>query len=379
MEQLKSKIQNHIQVVKERIEWVKNEESTKTSLILPFFSLLGYDVHNPKEFRPEFTADYNEVRPAEKVDYAIFINDKPIMFVETKSVNEKIGKHTGQISRYFQAEKNVKIAVITNGLEYFFYAGIDAPNIMDNEPFLILDLSQMPSDHTISRLENFRKETFNPDRIIDVAEKLKFNCKITSYLKKQRNKETIDPEFIKTILSGNVSEKGGEEVLIFSGKKTSNVIERFSSIVADTFDKYIKDEIDSYIFGVQNKREEEEKLKIEEEKRLEEEKNSSSGVVTTQSETDASLIVKAIAQDVIENVERVQFKDYKGFSKMYLDAIRSDIVRFHFNNEAEKQIEICNVAGGVEWIKINNVLEIYKYREKIITSIKNLIAGNQNC
>ena len=33
------------------------EEATKTAIILPFFNLLGYDVFNPLEFVPEFTAD----------------------------------------------------------------------------------------------------------------------------------------------------------------------------------------------------------------------------------------------------------------------------------------------------------------------------------
>lgn len=33
------------------------EEATKNALIMPFFSMLGYDVFNPDEFMPEFTAD----------------------------------------------------------------------------------------------------------------------------------------------------------------------------------------------------------------------------------------------------------------------------------------------------------------------------------
>ena len=44
-----------------RIEGLKDnlatEEATKTSVIMPFFSMLGYDVFNPEEFVPEFTAD----------------------------------------------------------------------------------------------------------------------------------------------------------------------------------------------------------------------------------------------------------------------------------------------------------------------------------
>ena len=36
---------------------VSNEESTKMSMIVPFFQLLGYDVFNPAEFYPEYTTD----------------------------------------------------------------------------------------------------------------------------------------------------------------------------------------------------------------------------------------------------------------------------------------------------------------------------------
>ena len=40
-----------------RVESMKDslqtEEATKTALIMPFFSMLGYDVFNPQEFVPE--------------------------------------------------------------------------------------------------------------------------------------------------------------------------------------------------------------------------------------------------------------------------------------------------------------------------------------
>lgn len=45
----------------ERIDSIKGsiqtEEATKTSMVMPFFQLLGYDVFNPMEFIPEYTAD----------------------------------------------------------------------------------------------------------------------------------------------------------------------------------------------------------------------------------------------------------------------------------------------------------------------------------
>lgn len=36
---------------------ITTEESTKMSLVVPLFQLLGYDVFNPNEFCPEYIAD----------------------------------------------------------------------------------------------------------------------------------------------------------------------------------------------------------------------------------------------------------------------------------------------------------------------------------
>ena len=41
------------------------EESTKTTVIMPFFSFLGYAVFNPMEFVPESTA-YFGIKKGEK-------------------------------------------------------------------------------------------------------------------------------------------------------------------------------------------------------------------------------------------------------------------------------------------------------------------------
>ncbi|HWQ76701.1 MAG TPA: endonuclease, partial [Syntrophomonas sp.] len=74
---------------------IQTEEATKTSLIMPFFQLLGYDIFNPTEFVPEYTADVG-IKKGEKVDYAIFINDKLSILVEAKAVTEDLKKHGSQ-------------------------------------------------------------------------------------------------------------------------------------------------------------------------------------------------------------------------------------------------------------------------------------------
>lgn len=81
-------------------EHVATEEATKTSLVAPFFQLLGYDIFNPAEFCPEYTADVG-IKKGEKVDYAILINGNPIILIEVKSINKNLDKHSSQLFRYF--------------------------------------------------------------------------------------------------------------------------------------------------------------------------------------------------------------------------------------------------------------------------------------
>ena len=90
----------------EKIKWnLKTEEATKTSIILPFFQILGYDVFDPCEFVPEYTADAG-IKKGEKVDYAIMFNNEPLILVEAKSANTELsGKHISQLRRYFSFTK----------------------------------------------------------------------------------------------------------------------------------------------------------------------------------------------------------------------------------------------------------------------------------
>ena len=63
-------INERLQQLSERIDAIRQsittEEATKTSMIMPFFQILGYDVFNPLEFVPEYTADVG-LKKKEKV------------------------------------------------------------------------------------------------------------------------------------------------------------------------------------------------------------------------------------------------------------------------------------------------------------------------
>jgi len=43
-----------------RIKSIRTEEATKSGLVMPFINMLGYNVFDPTEVVPEFTADIGE-------------------------------------------------------------------------------------------------------------------------------------------------------------------------------------------------------------------------------------------------------------------------------------------------------------------------------
>ncbi|APC90439.1 Prophage Lp2 protein 6 [Vibrio parahaemolyticus] len=62
------------------------EEATKNALVMPFLhSVLGYDVFNPNEVIPEFTADI-ATKKGEKVDYALIKDGVVQILIECKNL-----------------------------------------------------------------------------------------------------------------------------------------------------------------------------------------------------------------------------------------------------------------------------------------------------
>lgn len=211
---------------------LKTEEAVKTSLILPFFQILGYDVFNPYEFIPEFNADTG-IKKGEKVDYAIVLNDVPTILIEAKALDKDLNKHTSQLYRYFSVTK-AKFAILTNGIVYRFYTDIDEPNIMDDVPFLEVNLLQLKNS-SIAQIKKFSKESFNIKDILDSASELKYTEMIKNILAEQIKNPS--DQFIKFILS-----KG-----IYSGTKTQAVIDKFRDIVQTSFNQYIAELVNEKI------------------------------------------------------------------------------------------------------------------------------------
>lgn len=104
--------------IPKQLDYCTTEEATKNALVLPFINALGYDIFNPTEVLPEFTADVG-IKKGEKVDYAILQNGKPIMLFECKWSGADLSKaHVSQLYRYFNVVPDVRFGILTNGIRH---------------------------------------------------------------------------------------------------------------------------------------------------------------------------------------------------------------------------------------------------------------------
>ncbi|HFA7501217.1 TPA: type I restriction enzyme HsdR N-terminal domain-containing protein, partial [Neisseria gonorrhoeae] len=81
----------------------------------------GFSAFDPNKVRAEYQADFPGAKSGERVDYALFCNGAPVMFIEAKSYTENLSNHCPQLSRYFNATPEIAICAITNGREWRFF------------------------------------------------------------------------------------------------------------------------------------------------------------------------------------------------------------------------------------------------------------------
>ena len=191
--------------------FANNEQSVKTSLVLPFIGGLGYDYLSPTEVIAEYTADVG-IKRGEKVDYAVMRDGEPIILFECKALSNALGvSEISQLFRYFQST-NAAIGVLTNGVTYKFFSDLIDAGRMDDTPFLEVDI-RCATESDISELRRFSKDIFDADGIKSAV----INAKRVSVLKEYLGSvyERPDDEFarllLRKLISGRVSKGRVEE------------------------------------------------------------------------------------------------------------------------------------------------------------------------
>ena len=215
--------------VRDLKDGIETEEATKTAFIMPFIGqVLGYDVFNPNEVVPEFTADVG-VKKGEKVDYALVRDDQVQILIECKKIGAPLSlENASQLYRYF-AVTNARIGVLTNGQVWNFYMDIDEPNRMDSKPFLVLDLLDIDPT-VVPAVEKLTKPAFDLDSIASSAEELKY----VGALKRAVGDEFREPsdEFVKLLASH-----------VYEGAFYASVMEKFRPLVSKALKQYLSDQV----------------------------------------------------------------------------------------------------------------------------------------
>lgn len=329
-----------------RKETARTEEATKMSLIVPLFQLLGYDVFNPAEFCPEYTADVG-IKKGEKVDYAILEDGKPAILIECKSCTEPLTKHASQLFRYFGTTA-AKFGILTNGIHYKFYTDLEESNKMDLSPFLEIDMTN-PKDTAIAELKKFRKEIFDREKIFSTAEELKYSSSIKEYLAGEL--ENPSDGFVKHILYH-----------VYDGQRTQKVIDKYQPLIKRAFTAFINEIVNQKISSALTP--DEERADVPEEPQEERSK-----IVTTEEELEAFYAVRGMLAEVVP-AEDIAHRDTESyFGILYKDNNRKPICRLNLDRK-NKQLFLPDGNKNFEKIIIESVTDLYKYKARLIEAVK---------
>ena len=338
-----------------RVQQIKDtigtEEATKMSVIVPFFHMLGYDVFNPNEFTPEYTADVG-IKKGEKVDYAIMKDGKPQILIECKCINDTLDKHASQLFRYF-GTSDAKFGILTNGLIYRFYTDLDEANKMDLVPFLEFDILNI-RNNTVKELKKFKKESFDADAVFSNASQLKYSNAIKENFK--ANLENPDDDFVRFFL-GNV----------YNGVKTQTFIDNYRDVVKNALKEFISESMNDKITAVLNQDSEETKpAEIVTEEQFEEEPVSK--IVTTEEELQSFYMIKGFFAGIC-NLEDIAYKDTESyFGILYQGNIRKTLCRVVFGKK-QNQLLIPNEDKTYTRYYFEKIDEIYKYKTAIVNAL----------
>lgn len=323
---------------------IETEEAVKTSIVLPFLQGLGYDVFDPSEVTPEFTADVPGKR-GEKVDYAIQQNGELVILIECKGLRTSLDRrHLAQLYRYFSVT-NAKFAILTNGREYRFYSDLREPNRLDQEPFFVFDLTDN-TEAGIAELRKFTKENFSVETILADAERLKYVSAIKAVL---QGWMIEPPDGLVRLVAAEV----------YEGRLSQSVRDAVAAATVAAFREVVRDRVRSRLSTA-----------LEDPDPIAEPQAiitpDGQEIVTTDEEVEGYLTIKPILSEKIDPA-RIYIRDAKSYCAVLLDNNnRKPIARLHFNR-AQKYLGLFD-GDGEDRIPISSLNEIYRFRDRIITT-----------
>jgi len=340
-----------------QLEHIQTEEATKNALIMPFITALGYNVFDPTEVTPELNADIG-IKKGEKVDYAILREGKPIILFECKHHAADLSKvHASQLYRYFSVT-SARFGVLTNGVIYWFFTDLEAPNKMDSKPFFEFNMLDF-KEQAVEELKKFTKSSYDLNNILTTASELKYTHEIRRIMAEQIQ----DPsdEFVK-FFAGQV----------YQGRMTQSVRDQFAQFTRKALKQFINDQINDRLKTALasdgasvtvDKPTEAETVSTEESMAV----SNGPQVVTTEEEREGLYIVKAILHNVVD-VKRITMRDVLSYCGILLDDNnRKPICRLHFNG-TQKSVSFFDDQKEVR-VSISQTDDLYNYADRLKATV----------
>lgn len=335
------------------------EEGTKLALVQPFIQALGYEVSNPAEVVPEFTASTGSLKDA-RADYAILKDGKAFAVFECKKLGEPLDVHKTQLEWYF-VNSPARIGILTDGNRYIFFSDLEERHRMDAVPFMDFTLSAL-DDSVLPRLRPLCKDKFVEEDFLSNAERLKYNREFKRLIAEQF--AALDDDFARLFIGR-----------VWSYKITQKVLDRFKPVVKAALDQYMNDALNARLKDAMKPSVEAEPG--DSDAPAPEASGDKPGIVTMEEEKEAYYLVKSLLLGTVEP-ERVCLQDKVNFCNIVLDDKQTrPVLRLHFNR-LPWRVGFFDGDSKDERVDIEKLDDIMRYADRIRAAAQKYAAPRDN-
>ncbi|MGB8425731.1 MAG: hypothetical protein WCD88_08105, partial [Desulfobacterales bacterium] len=140
-----------------------DKASTKQAIVIRLLSLLGWDIFDVDEVKPDHALK------SVLVDYALRIKDATVVYIGVEKVGENLSYHQKELLGG-TGKEDVPLCVLTNGVAWWFYLSA-GDGSFEQKRFCMLDmLKQPPEEIAAGLIELLEKDQVAKGKALKVAE-----------------------------------------------------------------------------------------------------------------------------------------------------------------------------------------------------------------
>ena len=307
-----------------------NEAQTRMYLIEPLLEILGYSRMDNRDMLTEINAGWGQKN--DKADLGLIIKGKkPEIIIECKKLGKKLTDiEASQLNGYFGNTEGSKIGILTNGLEWRFYAEFEEKNKLHKNPFLEIHFTEI-DDEKIEDFAQFHKNNIDIKQILEDAQDVFFLEGFNGAL----TEELLNPsdDLIKAIFARMPGKRMNDAVKA----KLRELIN--SNAIQQVLPKLI-----------------------------EEESKSGNIVITTGEELKIYHAVKTIIINALKKVDfsRISYRDQKNSFNILIDDNQRKIIAKITSNKGKYFLEI----DGNDKTSADNLESVVAHSKQIVDAAK---------